>query len=107
MTAKELREKCMALQRECNDKQMELRKQYAIERNPVKVGDIVTDHYHTIRVEKMGIYGRPVPYMVYHGTELTKQGIPKKRQPVPDQPVFQNSVRSINGEPYKYVEEEL
>lgn len=107
MTAKELREKCMALQRECNDKQMELRKQYAIEHNPVKVGDIVTDHYHTIRVEKIGIYGCPVPYMVYHGTELTKQGIPKKRQPVPDQPVFQNSVRSINGEPYKYVEEEL
>lgn len=107
MTAKELQEKCMALQQECNDKQSEIRKQYAIEHNPVKVGDIVTDHYHTIRVEKIGIYGCPVPYMVYHGTELTKQGIPKKRQPVPDQPAFQNSVRSINGEPYKYVEEEL
>lgn len=40
MTAKELQEKCMALQRECNDKQMELRKQYAIEHNPVKVGDL-------------------------------------------------------------------
>ena len=107
MTLKELQEKCMALQRECNDKQMELRKQYAIEHNPVKVGDIVTDHYHTIRVEKMSMYGYPVPCMVYRGTELTKQGVPKKRQPVPGNPAFQKDVKSINCEPYKYKEEEI
>ena len=41
MTSEELQEKCMTLQQECNDKQMALRKQYAIEHNPVKVGDIV------------------------------------------------------------------
>ena len=105
MTAKELQEKCMALQRECNDKQFELRKQYAIEHNPVKVGDIVTDHYHTIRVERMSLYGSPIPYMRYSGTELTKQGVPKKRQPVPDNPAFQVYVESINGEPYKYKED--
>lgn len=102
MTAKELQEKCMALQRECNGKQMELRKQYAIEHNPVKVGDIVTDHYHTIRVEKMSVYGHPIPFMRYIGTELTKQGEPKKRQPVPDNPAYQNFVKSINGKPYNY-----
>lgn len=107
MTLNELQEKCMALQRECNVKQMELRKQYAIEHNPVKVGDIVTDHYHTIRVEKMNMYGYPVPCMVYHGTELTKQGVPKKCQPVPDNPAFQSNVESINGEPYKYVVEKI
>lgn len=107
MTAKELQEKCIALQRECNDKQMELRKQYAIEHNPVKVGDIVTDHYHTIRVEEMNTYGYPIPIMLYRGTELTKQGVPKKRQPVPDNPIFQSNVKSINGEPYKYVEEKI
>ena len=104
MTSEELQEKCMALQQECNDKQMALRKQYAIEHNPVKLGDIVTDHYHTIRVEKMCIYGYLVPFMRYHGTELTKQGEPKKRQPVPDNPVYQNHVKSINGKPYKYEE---
>ena len=97
----------MALQRECNDKQMELRKQYAIEHNPVKVGDIVTDCFRTIRVEKMSIFGHPVPFMLYHGTELTKQGVPKKRQPVPDNPAFQSYIESINGEPYKYVEEKI
>jgi hypothetical protein len=105
MTAKELQEKCMALQRECNDKQMELRKQYAIEHNPVKVGDIITDHYHTIRVEKMSVYGSPIPIILYRGTVLTKQGVPKKRQPVFNNPVFQSNVKSVNGKPYKYVEE--
>jgi len=92
----------MALQRECNVKQMELRKQYAIEHNPVKVGDIVTDHYRTIRVEKMSAYGYPIPFMRYIGTELTKQGVPKKRQPVTYYPVAQHNVEIINGEPYKY-----
>lgn len=106
MTAKELQEKCIALQRECNDKQMELRKQYAIEHNPVKVGDIVTDHYHTIRVERMSLYGGPIPYMKYCGTELTKKGVPKKRQPMTDYPIFQRNVQSINGEPYKYKNED-
>lgn len=107
MTAKELQEKCMELQRECNDKQFELRKQYAIEHNPVKVGDIVTDHYHTIRVERMSLYGSPIPYMRYHGVELTKKGVPKKRQPVPDNPVLQTHLESINYILYKYKKEEL
>ncbi len=101
MTSIELKEKCMALQRECNDKQNELRKQYAIEHNPVKVGDVVTDHYKTIRVEKMRMYGYPIPFMRYYGTKLTKQGVPMKRQPVQSDPVFQNFIKSINGEPYK------
>ena len=105
MTTKELSEKMMELQRECNEKQSMLRKQYAIEHNPVKVGDIVTDHYHTIRVENICIYGHPVPFMRYLGTELTKQGEPKKRQPDPRNPVFQSNVVSINGVPYKYEED--
>ena len=105
MTAKELLEKTIALQRECNEKQSVLRKQYAIERNPVKLGDIVTDHYHTIRVERICVIGQHKPYMKYHGTELTKKGEPKKRQPVPDNPVFQDHVISINGVPYKYEED--
>ena len=106
MTIKELQEKCTALQREYNDKLIELRRQYAIEHNPVKVGDIVTDHYHTIRVEKMSILGSPVPCMAYRGIELTKRGTPKKRQPVPYNPVFQSRVESINGEPYKFKKED-
>lgn len=105
MTAKELQEKCKALQRECNDKQRELCKQYAIEHNPVKVGDIVTDHYHTIRVENISVYVHPIPYMCYTGIAMTKKGVPAKRQPCSRDPVFQNCVKIINGKPYKYEED--
>ena len=105
MTSEELQEKCKALQRECDDKQSQLRKQYAIEHSPVKVGDIVTDHYHTIRVENMSIYGHQIPYMRYTGIAMTKKGVPAKRQPCPREPVFQKYVKIINGEPYKYEED--
>ena len=105
MTSKEFKEKFKALQRECNDKQWELCKQYAIEHNPVKVGDIVTDHYHTIRVENISVYGHPIPYMRYSGIAMTKKGVPAKRQPCPREPVFQIDVKIINGKPYKYEED--
>ena len=102
MTAKELLEKTIALQRECNEKQSVLRKQYAIERNPVKVGDIVTDLYHTIRVENMSVCGYPIPHMRYTGIAMTKKGVPAKRQPSPREPVFQGNIEAINGKPYTY-----
>ena len=105
MTFKEVQEKCNELQKECTNKQVELRKRYDIEHNPIKVGDIVTDHFHTIKVEKMGFHLYPTPCMTYTGTELTKQGEPKKRQPMPPTPVYQNNVEIINGEPYNYVVE--
>ena len=104
MNLEELHKMCIELQRDCDERKSELKRLYAKEHNPVKVGDIVTDHYHTIRVESMGVYGYSVPMMKYHGTELTKQGIPKKRQPVPDNPVFQYNIRSINGKSYKFDE---
>jgi len=104
MTYPELRDKCIELQRDCTEKQNELRRQYAAEHNPVKVGDIITDHYHTIRVENMSMYGHPVPYVRYTGIELTKQGEPKKRQPIPRNPVYQCDIRTINGESYKWKE---
>ena len=109
MTAKELSEKMIAIQNESNAKQFLLLNQYATEHNPVKIGDVITDHFHTIRVEKMCISTKwtSVPIMRYRGTELTKQGLPKKRQPVPVLPVFQNNIVSINGEPYNYVEEKI
>jgi hypothetical protein len=109
MTAKELSEKMIAIQNESKAKQFLLLKQYATEHNPVKIGDVITDHFHTIRVETMGISTEwtSVPIMRYRGTELTKQGVPKKRQPVPSFPVFQRNIVSINGEPYKYVVEKI
>jgi len=105
MTKEELQKKLIALQVECDEKKSQVKKLYAMEHNPVEFGDIVTDHYHTIKVERMSVYGYPVPCMKYQGTEMTKQGVPKKRQPIPDNPVFQNNIVSINGKPYKYKED--
>jgi hypothetical protein len=102
MTKEEMQKQIMDLQRECNEKQNHIRRLYACEHNPVYPGNIITDHYHTIKVEKISMYGHPVPYMKYTGIELTKQGEPKKRQPIPPKPVFQCDIVSINGKPYKY-----
>jgi hypothetical protein len=102
MNPEELTKQCKALQRECEEKQSALRLQFAQEHNPVKVGDIVTDHYHTIRVENMNVYGHPIPYMFYTGIVMTKKGVPSKRQPWSHDPVFQYNIKAINGQPYSY-----
>ena len=105
MTYEELQERCVALQRACDEEQARLKKLYAMEHNPVEYGDIVTDHYHAVKVKRMSVYGHPKPFMVYKGTELTKRGVPKKRQPVPGNPVFQRDMILINGKPYRFEEE--
>ena len=105
MTKEQLQKKLIELQVECDEKKDHIKKLYACEHNPVYPGNIITDHYHTIKVEKIIMYDNPVPYMMYIGTELTKQGEPKKHQPVPPNPVFQYNIVSINGKPYKYEED--
>jgi len=102
MTIEELNQQCIALQRECDTKKSRLCIQFAHEHNPVKVGDIVTDHYHTIRVENMRFYGYPVPHMCYTGIAMTKKGVPAKRQPASREPVYQQNIEFINGQPYTY-----
>ena len=39
------------------------------------------------------------------GHVMTKQGEPKKRQPIPRNPVYQCDIRTINGESYQWKEE--
>ena len=102
MTFEELTKQCKMLQKECEDKQEALRIQFAQEHNPVKVGDIVTDYYHTIRVENMSVHNFPFPRMCYTGIVITKKGVPAKRQPCPCEPVFQDNIEAINGQPYSY-----
>lgn len=102
MTAKELEKRLIAMQRECNENMNLLKRQYALEHNPVKIGDIITDHFHTIKVETMRVYGFPIPYMQYDGTKMTKKGVPAKRQPLFPDPVYQNNIVEINGNPYTY-----
>ena len=109
MTFTELKEKANILKNAYIAQIRELRKEYAIEHNPIKVGDIITDHYHTIKVESMVVYVESyyytnnIPYIRYKGVELTKKGVPKKHQQYTT--MAQPDIKTINKKPYKYFEE--
>lgn len=106
MTFTELKEKTNILKKEYLAQIRNLRKKYAIEHNSIKVGDIITDHYHTIKVESMSAcvesyYTDFAPFMEYKGVELTKQGTPKKRQQ--DTTMYQINIKTINKKPYEHI----
>ena len=85
---------------ERNKKYESLNKEYAESNNSVKIGDFVTDHIGTIKVEKMSIYFDSMymsPSMVYNGTCYTKNGIPMKDKK--SRSVYQNNlIKVINVE---------
>ena len=92
-----------ALKEEFEEKRKQLAREFAYSNNPVKIGDIITDHCKTIRVEKL-LWTRNFcnpPCMVYRGVRLTKKGEPSKRNTY-DDTVGQMNIREINGRPYKY-----
>lgn len=93
-----------ALEEEFEEKKKQLVREFAFSNNPVKIGDIITDYYKTIRVEKLLCgyhFGSPMPCMFYRGTRLNKKGEPAKRE-ADDNRVSQTNIREINGKPYKY-----
>ena len=93
-----------ALEEECEIKKKHLAREFAYSNNPVKIGDIITDHYKTIRVEKFFCgynFGYKLPCMFYRGVRLTKKGEPAKRE-AGDSRVSQTDIREINGHTYKY-----
>lgn len=80
MNKQELEHKLKELQKECDLKQKEVMKQFCDANNPYKVGDKFTDHIGTIIIEKIR-YSYTVtgtPSCIYFGTELKKDGTPKK-----------------------------
>ena len=92
------------LKEEFEEKRKQLAREFAYSNNPVKIGDIITDHYKTIRVLKFlwGYdFGSQMPCMFYRGVRLTKKGEPAKRE-ADDSRVSQTDIREINGKPYKY-----
>lgn len=93
-----------ALEAELEEKKKQLAREFAYSNNDVKIGDIINDHYKTIRVEKLlwGYdFGSHMPCMFYRGTRLTKNGQPAKRE-AEDNRVAQTDIKEINGKPYKY-----
>lgn len=91
---------------EQHDEQLKLlNKEYALENNPVKIGDVIKDHYKIIRVEKFILCSsmHNTPMLKYRGTRLTAKGEPSKREK-DDNAVYQNNITEINGKPYKFEE---
>ncbi len=103
MTTEEYLKAKKAIEEECASRKKMLAGEFARSNNPVKIGDIITDHYKTIRVEKFSwtIDLSQTPCMCYRGTRLNKKGEPAKRE-ADDNLVFQNNIIKINGNPYKY-----
>ena len=76
--------------------------EYAESNNPVKIGDYITDHYQTIRVEEMHPYfdsWRNEPCMIYTGKTCKKDGSPMKRPQ--ESKSYQMNLMMVNGKSIK------
>ncbi len=74
---------CAAIERKKNEAIERLSSKYALSNSPYKIGDIVEDHFHTIRIEKIKLvfsFTHKTPECYYTGVELTKKLRRKKRQ---------------------------
>lgn len=102
MTKKEYEEQLCALEADYEKKKRELDLTFAKSNNPVRVGDKVRSCFVYILVEKM-VLCKPLgclPCVVYFGTELKKDGTPKKN--AAKSSFIQINMTEINGKPYKY-----
>jgi hypothetical protein len=56
-------------------------RQFAWAQNPYKIGDVISDHRITIKIEKiLATKENGKPTCVYKGPELKKDGTPKKKR---------------------------
>lgn len=80
MTHEEYLKKIKDLNREFGEKKTSIMKSYVDANNKYKIGDTVTDHLGSIKVEKIsyhwGLYDKPCA--VFYGSELKKDGTVKK-----------------------------
>lgn len=97
MTKQEYDEKLKVIEENYDLLKKDLYKNFAFANNPYKVGDIITDHIGSIKIEKIRFKRPPynflptspecvyegielLPQCVYEGIELTKKGEPKKNE---------------------------
>lgn len=99
---KELKNQFEVLKDEYLEKQRNLQKRFALENCNIQIGDVLTDHYHTIKAETYDISFDcdGTPYMVFYGPELKKDGTPCKRQS--GAPVHQINIKFVNGKEYNF-----
>ena len=80
MEYQEYEDRLIELKVEFELKKTKLVKEYVDSNNPYKIGDKVTDHACSIIIEKIKyhISLQGTPCAVYYGSELKKDGTPKK-----------------------------
>jgi len=90
MTKKDFLSQLNILRQDYKKTKEDLYLKFAEENNPFKIGDIVSDYYHTIKIRKIkhrfpdarGIFNSEsdFPTTIFTGTELTKDLSPKRIQ---------------------------
>lgn len=98
MTKEELKKKIDELSRQFEKEKNKIYEQYLDEKYGIKIGDIVTDHAHTIKVESIDYFydcflGGPTAKL--KGPDYKKDGTISKRQT--NTPVYLQNVKVING----------
>lgn len=87
MTFEELQELRRKINEEAEQRRVEVSMQFAILHNTVKIGDIITDHIGSIKVEKIRVYNTHYyekPCCIYSGRTLKKDGTPTKKNEIRD-----------------------
>jgi hypothetical protein len=98
MTKEELKEKINELSRQFEEEKNKIYKQYLEEEYSIKIGDIVTDHVHTIKVESIDYFYDcflHIPTAKLNGPDYKKDGTISKRQT--NMPVYSQNIKAING----------
>jgi hypothetical protein len=84
MTKQQYKDKIKELKASYSISELHIVQEYAYANNPYKVGDIIRDHCHIIKIQTIKFckpsIGEGFPSCVYHGIELKKDLTPKKNQ---------------------------
>lgn len=104
MTEQEYRKAQHRIRVKAEKERKMLAKEFATEHSQVKVGDYISDHCDTIRVESWGFSFRgyeynSLPCLVYKGKTCKKDGTPCKYPK--NGSIEQRNLLRVNGEPVK------
>lgn len=104
MTEQEYREALHEINVKAENERRILARAFATEHSSVLVGDYISDHCDTIRVESWEISKRTheynsLPCLVYRGMTCKKDGTPRKNPKKCS--IYQCNLLRVNGEPVK------
>ena len=98
MTPEKFKEEIERIDKWAARQKSKIKIRFAMETHTYKKGDVLTDHYHTIRVEKVISYYQAhyaeLPACVFEGVPLNKDGSVSKRG---DSRMYQENIVKVNG----------